>query len=340
MRNTQHSVLLTGGAGYIGCVLTPKLLALGHKVTTFDCCLFEEGPLASFIDHPNFTLIKGDIRDHAHVSKTLEGGDFDTVIHLAAISNDPSSELDADLTRDVNLTAVDHIMKAAKVAGIKRFLYASSASVYGIKETPDVHEALPLEPITLYAKYKAEGETLLNALVDDDFVGVSVRAATVCGYSPRLRLDLTINILTGHAITNGRIRVFGGAQKRPNIHVDDLAEFYIHLMDADAGVVNGRAYNISIKNDTVLGLAEMIRDEVDASIPIDIVPTDDHRSYQLTAQRMVDELGFRPKYPLTEAIAELKAAFADGRVADPSQSHYRNVVWMKEHPDFWSFKND
>jgi len=335
MSENHRRVLVTGGAGYLGSVLVPKLLDSGASVTVFDCLLFGEAPLAPVANHPRLSVVRGDIRDTDRVDALLAEGRFDAVIHLAAISNDPSSELDADLTTSVNRDALAHLMPAAKATGVKRFLYASSASVYGIKDVEDVTEALSLEPITLYAKYKAEGEAILNALVDDDFCGVSVRAATVCGWSPRLRLDLTINILTSHAITNGRIRVFGGAQMRPNIHIEDLTDFYVFLLDAPADVVSGRAYNISRENATVMALAEMIRDEVAPAIPIDVVPTDDLRSYHLSARRVAEELGWHPTHTLQQAVADLKAAFSDGRIPDVGDPSYRNVVLMKADPDFW-----
>ncbi|MBW2379106.1 MAG: NAD-dependent epimerase/dehydratase family protein, partial [Deltaproteobacteria bacterium] len=202
---TNQKLLVTGGAGYIGAVLVPELLEEGHHVTVFDAFLYGTDPSSDPIVHPRCERIRGDIRDFASLDAVLEQGGFDAVIHLAAISNDPSSELDHEVTESVNLRAVDHLMRASKKYGVTRFLYASSASVYGIKEDDDVTEELSLDPITIYAKCKAEGEKILNSLVDDSFVGVSVRSATVCGYSPRLRLDLTINLLTDQGLTDKRI---------------------------------------------------------------------------------------------------------------------------------------
>ena len=324
------TILVTGGAGYIGSVLVPRLLSLGHSVTVLDRFFFGTDTLAA---HPKLRLQPGDIRDIDCVESTLPG--HDAVIHLAAISNDPCSDLSPELTRAVNLDAVEQLMTASRAAGVKRFLYASSASVYGIKEGPDVTEDMSLNPITIYAECKARGEAVLNGLVDDDFVGVSVRAATVCGFAPRLRLDLTINILSYHAITNGRIRVFGGSQMRPNIHIQDLVSFFCLLLDAPAAKVNGRAFNASRENRSVMGLAEMIRDQLDPALPIDVVPTDDIRSYQLSAQRAADELGFVAQTPLTVAVAELKAGLADGRVPGPGSDIYHNVALMKADMTPW-----
>lgn len=327
-------VLVTGGAGYIGQVLVPKLIRGGHDVTVLDACWFGTEGLDPDLEGGHLTIAKGDIRDTAFVDRAL-ATNVDAVIHLAAISNDPCSDLDASLTREVNLDALRHVMHAAKAAGVSRFLYASSASVYGIKDTADVTEDLDLDPITLYAKYKAEGEQILNALIDDDFVGVSVRAATVCGYSPRLRLDLTINILTSHALTGGRIKVFGGEQMRPNIHVEDLTDLYVRLLDAPADQVNGEAFNVSSKNASVMALAEMIRDTLDRDVAIDIVESHDPRSYHLSAAKLERTLGFTPQRSLEYAVHELEAAFADGRVTDPGASVYRNIVWMNENPTRW-----
>ena len=332
---TNQKILVTGGAGYIGAVLVPELLKDGHHVTVFDAFLYGTDPSTDPIVHERCERIRGDIRDFAAVDAVLDQGGFDAVIHLAAISNDPSSELDHEVTETVNLRAVDHLMRAAKKFGVSRFLYASSASVYGIKEDEDVTEELSLDPITIYAKCKAEGERILNSLIDDSFVGVSVRSATVCGYSPRLRLDLTINLLTDQALTDRRIRVFGGAQMRPNVHIRDLTAFYRMLLTAPADKISGRAFNVSRKNASVMALAEMIRDELDASLPIDTVPSDDPRSYHLSADRARRELGFEPQHDLVTAVRELREAYRSGQVSDSRSSIYRNVAWMKARPELW-----
>jgi nucleoside-diphosphate-sugar epimerase len=332
---TNLQLLVTGGAGYIGAVLVPELLEEGHHVTVFDAFLYGTDPSHDPVVDERCSKICGDIRDFAAVDTVLQRGGFDAVIHLAAISNDPSSELDHEVTETVNLRAVDHLMHASKKHGVRRFLYASSASVYGIKDEENVSEELPLDPITIYAKCKAEGEAILNGLVDDSFEGVSVRSATVCGYSPRLRLDLTINLLSDQALTDGRIRVFGGAQMRPNVHIRDLTAFYRMLLTAPADKISGRAFNVSRQNASVMALAEMIRDELDRSLPIDTVPTEDPRSYHLSADRARTELGFEPQRDLVTAVRELREAYQSGRVADSRSNIYRNVAWMKAHPDIW-----
>jgi nucleoside-diphosphate-sugar epimerase len=332
-----ESILVTGGAGYIGSVLTPKLLERGHEVTILDGFFFGREPIESFADHDRLETIEGDIRDEDLVDEVFAEGDYDAVVHLAAISNDPSSKLDAELTTSVNRDAVQYVIHAAKDAGVDRLLYASSASVYGIKETEDVTEDLALDPITLYAKYKAEGEEALNEIVDDDFCGTSVRAATVCGYSPRLRLDLVVNILTSHALNRGGITVFGGDQMRPNIHVDDITDFYIHLLDADRETINGEAYNVSQSNYSVMGLAELIRDVLDRDVEISVEESDDDRSYHLSAEKIADELDFHPGSSVEDAVRDLERAYRDSDWEDHNATIYHNVRWMKENPEDWSF---
>lgn len=323
-------ILVTGGAGYIGSVLVPRLLARGESVTVLDCFLYGD----TLGEHAGLTRVAADIRDTDRVRDLFAGQKFKAVIHLAAISNDPSSKLDPALTREVNLDALGELFRLARNAEVPRLLYASSASVYGLKSEPNVVETLSLEPMTDYARFKAQGEALLNELCDDTMCGVSVRSATVCGYAPRLRLDLTINILTEHAVNRGKIRVFGGTQERPNVHVSDLCDLYIHLLDAPADRVNREAFNVVKANSSVAGLAEMIRAEVDPSLPIETVPTDDLRSYRLSGAKLEERLGFVPKVELTEAVRELASALRDGRVPDPEAAIYRNVAHMKAHPEF------
>ncbi len=331
------SILVTGGAGYIGSILVPKLLDRGHDVTIFDTFSFGRDPLDGVVDHADLDLVEGDIRDRERVERLFEEGDFDAVIHLAAISNDPSSNLDPELTTSVNRDGVQQVMDIARASGVDRLLYASSASVYGIKETEDVTEDLELDPITLYAQYKAEGEDHLNGIVDDDFCGVSVRAATVCGYAPRLRLDLVVNILTSHALDRGEIRVYGGDQMRPNIHVEDISDFYIHLLDADRETINGESYNVSNENYTVMGLAELIQDVLDNDVEIEVEPTDDNRSYHLSAEKVARELEFHPEYSIEQAVRDLQSAYRDDEWSDHDASTHHNVEWMQEHPEDWNF---
>jgi len=336
----MRTVLVTGGAGYLGCVLVPKLLSNSFsdtRVIVLDALWFGREALDEAVSRTDgasrLTVIRGDIRDTARLEEILESESVDAIIHLAAVSNDPCSDLDAELTKSVNLDATNALMRAAKRLGVTRFVNASSASVYGIKADPDVTEDLALEPLTLYAKYKVKTEETLNSLVDDSFCGVSLRAATVCGYSPRLRLDLTINILSYHALTRGEIRVFGGAQMRPNIHIQDLTDFYLLLLDAEAARVNGRAFNVVRENASVMQIAEMIRDTVGGDVSIRVVPTEDNRSYHLSGALAAQEFGFTAAHALDETIGELRDAFTDGRIPDPHSFIYRNIDVMKSQPE-------
>jgi nucleoside-diphosphate-sugar epimerase len=328
------NVVVTGGAGYIGSVLVPELLEAGHRVTVLDRLIFGEEPLAPIRRHPRLNVVRADIRDLDTLRSVLGTG-VDALIHLAAISNDPSSELDPVVTQSINGEGTALVMMEAKRSGVRRFLYASSASVYGIKDTPNVTEDLALEPITLYARCKAEGESVLNGLVDDDFVGVSVRSATVCGDSRRLRLDLTVNLLTDQALRTGRIRVFGGTQMRPNVHIADLTRFYRLLLEAEDSAINGRAFNVSRCNLSVGALADIVRDEVGPSLEIHTEPTDDVRSYHLSGRLALETLGFQPEREVVGAVRDLKARYDRPMHPGPDDSWYRNVLWMKDHPELW-----
>ncbi len=340
-------ILVTGGAGYLGAVLVPKLLSAGHAVTVLDTLYFGEAPLAPVADAPHLTIVKGDIRDQALVREVLGRG-FDVVIHLAAISNDPCSDLDESLTTAVNRDAMEDVMRTAKATGVRRFIYASSASVYGLKDTPDVTEDMSLDPLTIYARYKVEGERILDELQDDDFEVVSVRAATVCGYSPRLRLDLTINILTHHALTRGKIRVFGGSQMRPNVHIEDLTDLYVRLVDAPKDKIQGQRFNVSRENHSVM--ARMIKAQLERTptpgfhphageeLEIEVVPSEDLRSYCLTAAKIERELGWKAERTLDDAVEGLRRAYAEGRVPDPDDVIYRNVQLMQREMGVWTGK--
>src|SRR6266446_6420286 len=230
METRFKQVLVTGGAGYVGSVLVPKLLAAGYGVTVLDLFLYGDEVFDGARSNPKLRLIKGDLRHLPTVEGALAG--CDAVIHLACISNDPSFELNPELGKSINYDAFPVLVDLSRDAGVKRFIYASSSSVYGIKEDQNVTEELPLEPLTDYSKYKALCEDVLLQKKAPGFTTLILRPATVCGYSPRLRLDLTVNILTNYAVNSGKITVFGGGQKRPNIHIDDMAACYLRLLDA------------------------------------------------------------------------------------------------------------
>ena len=319
----QH-VLVTGGAGYVGSNLVPKLLAAGYRVTVLDLCIYGD----VLPPHPDLRIVNGDLRNPVDVAAALAG--CDAVIHLACISNDPSFDLDPTLGRSINYDCFRPLVRAAKDAGVRRFIYASSSSVYGIKNTPDVHEDLALEPLTDYSKYKAMCEDVLMAEREPGFVTVILRPATVCGYAPRLRLDLTVNILTNLAINNGRITVFGGTQFRPNLHVEDMTDLYVMLLEAPDAAVDGKVWNAGYHNLKVMEIAEKVREEIGPRVEIVVTPTDDHRSYHVSSERIRRDLGFAARRTVENAIVDLRDAFASGRVPNSmTDDRYYNIKRMQ-----------
>ena len=323
----QRRVLVTGGAGYVGSRLVPKLLDAGYGVTVLDLYLFGD-VFADIADRTGLRQVHGDIRDAAHVKEAVHG--CDAVIHLACISNDPSFELDPVLGKSINLDAFRPLVRAAKDAGVKRFIYASSSSVYGIREETEVTEELTLKPLTEYSQYKAECEDILHAEREPGFVTLILRPATVCGYAKRLRLDLTVNILTNHAINNGRIRVFGGSQKRPNINIEDMTDLYVRCLGYSDKQIDGGVFNAGYENRTVMELAEVVRGVVGEDIEIATEPTDDLRSYHVSSAKLARELGFVPTHSISDAVESLTAAFAEGKVPNPmTERAYYNIKTMQ-----------
>ncbi len=330
---TLDSILITGGAGYVGSLLVPELLADGHRVTVFDTLWYGSDFLP--LDDPRLRVVQGDIRDTALFSETVAG--HDAVINLACISNDASFELDEGLSTSVNLHAFKPMVLAAKNAGVRRFVYASSSSVYGVSDSPDVTEEHPLVPLTLYNRYKGECEPLLLEELDGDFVGVIIRPATLCGYAPRQRLDLSVNILTNHGYNNGVVKVFGGSQLRPNLHVKDMVEAYRVVLAADDSVIQGEVFNCGFQNMSIADIATLVAQIVPQYRPelgeltIETVPSDDLRSYHVNSDKITRVLGFRPQFTVADAIADLCQAFSDGLLPNSfDDTRYFNVRRMKE----------
>ena len=328
------NVVVTGGSGYCGSRLVPQLLGKGYNVTVFDTMFFGDEHLPA--DNPNLTIVKGDIRDAAALSDVFQGKD--AVINLACISNDASFELDENLSTSINLDAFEPMVKAAKEAGVKRFVYASSSSVYGVSDKPQVTEDHPLVPLTLYNKYKGMCEPILKKYTDDDFTGVIFRPATVCGFAPRQRLDLSVNILTNHAVTNGKIRVFGGSQLRPNLHVQDYCDLCELLLEAPADKVRDETFNCGYQNMSIMEIAELVKKVVEEMMPekgeIEIAtePTDDIRSYHINSDKIKRVLDFEPTHTIEEAIRELVVLFRDGKLPDSmDDDRYYNVRTLKKN---------
>lgn len=323
-----RSILVTGGAGYVGAVLVPKLLSKGYQVKVLDLYIYGDDVLSSVKDHPNLKQIKGDLRDRALLEKEIPG--TDTVIHLACISNDPSFELDPELGKSINYDAFLPLVQISKENKVKRFIYASSSSVYGVKDVPEVTEELPLEPLTDYSKYKAECEKVLLQEATDAFIVSIIRPSTVCGFSPRMRFDLTVNILTNHAFNKGEITVFGGEQMRPNIHIEDMTDFYAFLIEQPDTKIHKKIFNVGFDNYKVKEIAEMVKNIIDPEIPIKTTPTDDNRSYHVSSKKVQRELGYAPKRTIEDAIVDLKNAFSQGKFPDSlSDIRYYNIKTMQ-----------
>lgn len=327
------NILVTGGAGYVGSLLVPQLLEAGYKVTAYDIMYFGDDFLPK--SNPNLKVIKGDIRDTVKLAAALEG--VDAVISLACISNDASFELDEKLSTSINLDAFEPMVAAAKKAGVKRFVYCSSSSVYGVSESPDVTEEHPLVPLTLYNKYKGMCEPLLFKHQSSDFVCVTIRPATLCGYAPRQRLDLSVNILTNHAVNNKKITVFGGAQKRPNLHVQDMVDLYKLLLEVPDEKIAGQIFNAGVQNMSIMEIAQIAKRVVEemfpenGDIPIVTTPTDDIRSYHVNSDKIGRILGFRPRRSVEDAVRDLCVAFKTGKLPNSlDDTFYFNVRRLKE----------
>ena len=318
-------IFVTGGAGYVGAVTIPLLLDQGYEVSLLDLMIYGEDALE---DHPNLTKIKGDIRDKGVLTEHIP--DHDVVIHLACISNDPSFELNPDLGKSINLDAFRPLVELSKESGVKRFIYASSSSVYGVKEEKDVHEDMLLEPLTDYSKFKAECEKILLEYQDPNFTTVTIRPATVCGYSKRQRLDVVVNILTNLAYHNRKITVFGGNQLRPNINIKDMALAYLSLITAPKEKVEGQIFNAGDENYTVNELSDIVKNVIGEDVEMVVSDSDDNRSYHISSQKILDILGFKPTHSIKEAVVDLKEAFERGLLLNPlTNEKYFNIKRMQ-----------
>lgn len=329
----NKNILVTGGAGYCGSVLVPDLLTAGYHVTVYDIMYYGSDFLPK--DNPRLNVVEGDIRDTPKLSAAMAG--MDSVLHLACISNDASFELDENLSTTVNLDAFEPMVVAAKAAGVKRFVYASSSSVYGVSDEPNVTEDHPLVPLTLYNKYKGMCEPLLFKHTDENFVGVVYRPATVCGYGPRQRLDVSVNILTNLAINKGKITVFGGSQLRPNLHIQDYADVCKLLLEAPSEKVADEIFNCGYQNMSIMEIAETVKKVVAEEFPdreevgLEVTPSDDIRSYHINSDKIKNALGFVPKFTVEDATRDLCRAFSENKLPDSIDNDwYYNVRTMKK----------
>lgn len=299
----SKKIFITGGAGYVGTVLVNELLEKGYNITVYDLLIYGN----NFNHNKNLKIIKGDIRDIVKLNEAIKN--HDSVIHLACISNDPSFELNPKLGKEINFDAFSPLVDLSKKNGVKRFIYASSSSVYGVKEEQNVHEEMSLEPLTDYSKFKAECEKILFENSSENFVTTVIRPATVCGYSPRQRLDLVVNILTNLAYHKREITVFGGKQLRPNIHILDMTRAYEYVIKANSELVNKEIFNVGYENQTVDQLALSVKQELGDDIKIINSDTNDNRSYHISSEKIFKRLNFRTKFSINDAVRDLKKAF-------------------------------
>ena len=322
---TNQSIFITGGAGYVGSMLVPRLLSEGNKVTVLDLMIYGEDVLT---EHPGLTVIKGDIRNIELLKSSIPG--HDVLIHLACISNDPSFELNPKLGKSINLDAFHPMVEISKISGVKRFIYASSSSVYGVKEEKDVHEEMTLEPLTDYSLFKANCEEILFDFQSNDFTTTTIRPATVCGYSPRQRLDVVVNILTNFAYHKREISVFGGSQLRPNIHIADMVEVYVLLTKTPKEKISGKIFNAGCENHSVLQIAETVRDMIGKDVTLKTTPTDDNRSYHVSSKKITEILGFTPSHTIRDAVDDLRVAFDKGLLPNSLEDErYYNIKRMQ-----------
>jgi nucleoside-diphosphate-sugar epimerase len=305
------------------------LLKKGYFVKVYDTFWYGKDIFSENKSNPKLELIEADVRDSDKLSNSIKG--CTDVIHLACISNDPSYDLDPKLGEEVNFNSFEPLVNYSINSGVQRFIYASSSSVYGVKEEEKVTEKLSLNPLTDYSKFKAMCEPILLEKTSNDFITTVVRPATLCGYAPRQRLDLSVNILTNHAVNERLIRVFGGDQYRPNLHIDDMCDAYLNLLDQPESLVNGEIFNIGAENMTIREISELVAAEIGQPLEIRVENTPDNRSYRVSSEYIKEKIGFTPKLGVREAVRDLKNAFDQGLLQNSlKDSKYFNLKRMNE----------
>ena len=326
----KKSIFITGGAGYCGSRLVPQLIKKGYHVTVYDIMYFGNN---FFSEHENLKIISGDIRDINKLKSSSENHDI--FLHLACISNDASFQLDEDLSKTINLDCFEPMVIAAKNNGIKRFIYASTSSVYGVSDKKNVTEDHPLVPLTLYNKFKGMCEPLLLNNTSESFEGVIFRPATVCGHAPRQRLDVSVNILTNFAVNKKKIQVFGGDQLRPNLHIQDYCNLVELLIEAPKSDIQNEIFNVGYQNMSINEIAELVKKVVEKefsfeNIEITKTESDDNRSYHINSDKIKEKLKFSPQFSIENAVVELCNAFKNNLLPNSfDDDFYFNVKRLK-----------
>ncbi len=319
----MKKILLIGGGGYVGSRLV-DYLKLNYEVTVYDLFIYGD----TINENKSVFKIKGDIRDLNLLKEIIPKHEI--IIHLACISNDPSFDLNPDLGKSINFDPFESLIKISKDNGIKRFIYASSSSVYGIKNENNVDENCSLEPITDYSIFKAKCEEILLKYTDRSFIGTIIRPATVCGYSKRQRLDLVVNILTNFAYNKGEILVYGGSQLRPNINIKDMCRAYLKILESNEQDIKGEIFNVGYENNSVNDLAKIVSENIQKKVLIKNVPTDDNRSYHISSKKILNKIGFKNKFDIKDAVCEIRDAFKKNLFKDPLNNEiYFNIRRMK-----------
>jgi len=323
-------ILVIGGGGYVGSLLVERLLKLKYEVKVLDLFLFEK-PNILFNNHKNsslLTIIKGDIRDEDLLRNIISS--VNVVIHLACISNDPSFDLDPKLGKSINYDCFYPLIKICKQNNIERFIYASSSSVYGVKDIPNVTENLTLEPLTDYSKFKVLCEDILLNESGNSICSTILRPATVCGYSKRTRLDVIVNILTNNAYNKRKFIINGGSQKRPNIHIEDMVSSYISILKCEKKLVNNQIFNVGYENLNLLEIGQLVKEVVGEDVSIEFEKTNDLRSYHISSKKILDKINFYPKFSIKDAIFSLINAFEANLLKNSLQDpKYFNIKTMQ-----------
>ncbi|MBC3193496.1 SDR family oxidoreductase [Pseudonocardia sp. C8] len=321
-------VVVTGGAGYLGSVMTRRLLAAGRPVTVIDDLTFGDHGLASVRHDPGLQVVPVDVRDVPVLRAVLTGAE--AVVHLAAVANDPSGDLDRALTRSINFDVYAPLLEACREAGVRTFVNASSFSVYGIAVRPNITEDDPLNCLREYSRCKADAEPLVRSYDSPSMTTVNLRLATLCGWSPRMRFDLVANLLLGEALRYRRITVVGGEQCRPQVHLHDVCDLVELLLDAPRDRIGGEVFNVGGENTSILELATTARDVVqaDGRGPVTLThepARDDERSYVVSSEKLARTLGFRATRTVARAMADVAAAYERGEWHDHRSPEHHNV---------------